>query len=69
MISEHPSTNSFRKFYKAIENDVTDYGYCCHITTFLNFVNPATVKMDSASFSGKKKLTVRFKPRLKRLVA
>ena len=24
-------TNTFRKFYKSIEGDVTDYGYCCQL--------------------------------------
>ncbi len=44
-IIEHKSSNTLKKFFNPIE-DLTDYGYCCHINAHLSFVNPKTANMD-----------------------
>ena len=55
---EHQSTNKFHTFYKAIENDVTDYGDCCQINVHLNFINPKTVAIDSDEYTAEDYLSV-----------
>ncbi len=42
--SVHPSSNTVRTFYSAYA-EVTDYGACCQILPYLNFVNPKTVNL------------------------
>ncbi len=54
---EHLGSRTFRTFYKPIE-DITDYGFCCHINVYLNFVNPKTANIDSADYSAEDYLSV-----------
>jgi hypothetical protein len=46
------------KFYNAIDDSVTDYGYCCHVNAYLNFINPKTKNLDPNDFSPQDYLTV-----------
>ncbi len=57
LILEHVDSKTFKTFYKPIE-DITDYGFCCHINVYLNFMNPKTAKIDSADYTGEDYLTV-----------
>jgi hypothetical protein len=41
----HPSTKTTKIFFKAYKV-VTDFGACCEIVPYLNFVNPQTIKLD-----------------------
>jgi hypothetical protein len=38
-------------FFKAFQ-EVTDFGACCEIVPYLNFVNPETAKLDQQLLSG-----------------
>lgn len=58
ILLEHPSTKTFRKFYTAIDYDTTDYGYCCQINPYLNFLNPKTVLLDGNDFTSEDYLSV-----------
>ena len=35
-LTEHVGSETFKTFYKPIE-DITDYGFCCHVNAYLNF--------------------------------
>jgi len=45
------------KFYNAIDS-VTDYGFCCHINAYLNFVNPKTKGLIPDDYTAEDYLTV-----------
>jgi hypothetical protein len=47
----HPSTKDVRTFFPAYYS-VTDYGSCCIITPYLNFVYPETKNIEPALYSG-----------------
>ena len=46
----HPDLNTFYEFYNGGMGTV-DYGACCFVTPFLNFVNPKTVKLRNNEYS------------------
>jgi hypothetical protein len=48
----HPSTKTTKIFFKAYQV-VTDFGACCEIVPYLNFVNPQTTKLDPQLITGK----------------
>ena len=54
----YSATNTFRKFYKGIETDITDYGHCCQINAYLNFIDPNTVNIDSEHYTANDYLSV-----------
>ena len=47
----HPSSKNVRTFFPAYYG-VTDYGRCCIITPYLNFVNPDTKNLSPAQYTG-----------------
>ena len=52
IFSAHQSTNSVRTFFKAWR-ELTDYGTCCQVSPYLNFVNEETKEMDPDNFKGR----------------
>jgi|FrelakmetLWP11LW_1041352.scaffolds.fasta_scaffold126044_1 hypothetical protein len=44
-LTAHPSSKTTKMFFKAYQ-PVTDFGSCCDIVPYLNFVNPQTSKLD-----------------------
>ena len=51
LFSEHPSTQSKKKFFPAWQG-VTDYGACCLIPPYLSFVNKETKDIDPKYYTG-----------------
>ena len=51
MFSAHSSSKTVKTFYNA-KFEVTDFGACCAIFPFLNFVNPDTVLMSPEEYTG-----------------
>jgi hypothetical protein len=49
--SAHPSSKTEKMFFKGYQ-EVTDFGACCEIVPYLNFVNPETSKVDQQLVSG-----------------
>ncbi len=52
IFSAHPSTKSFRTFFKAWKG-LTDYGACCLVSPYLNFVNEETKGLDPDKYEGR----------------
>ena len=50
LLSAHPSTTSERTFYAAYA-EVTDYGACCEILPYLNFVNTKTANLPTDEYT------------------
>ncbi len=49
--SAHPSSKTVKTFYDA-KFEVTDFGACCAILPYLNFVNPETAEMSPDEYTG-----------------
>jgi len=52
MFLEHPSTNSVRKFFNSWKV-ITDYGACCVVSPYINFINEETKGIDPDNYEGK----------------
>ena len=55
-IPEHPRTRSKKTFFAALQV-VTDYGACCFITPYLNFINNETKDMNPKDYTGEQYLS------------